>query len=100
MTINVVVKCPLGIVVGADSLVTVVNAQGVVAQAWRHRKIFPLGGLSAAVLVNGSTVINGQIIEDIIAEFVTERGLNVREAVYDLETVSEWLADFVDDKIG
>jgi hypothetical protein len=77
MTINVVVKCPQGIVMGADSLLSIIAGDGIVSSIIPYNsKLFPVGnstaeGSSYAVgaLVNGANTAAGRTIEDIIQEF-------------------------------
>lgn len=100
MTINVAVKCPEGIVLGADSLVTMVGAdrRTPLAFASRYRKLFQVGKLPIGVTLNGDVSLRGgQTVEDIVAEFAERLGEPER---YSLESLTGRLRDFVRGKCG
>jgi hypothetical protein len=99
MTINIAVKCPEGIVLGADSLLTVRVgvATAPSAQVPGAKKLFQMGNAPAGVLLNGATAIKGQTIEDIIAEFSETLGGDTATN-FDLEVVANELKDFVTGK--
>jgi hypothetical protein len=70
MTINVVIKCPDGIVMGADSLVTIQHESGdITSMVPFFAKLFEIKKYSAAAMINGRGSIGGRTLEDIIAEF-------------------------------
>lgn len=77
MTINVAVKCPEGIVLGCDSLTTIIDDSGNIITAIPYTsKLFSLGDskkpgkeFSVAVMTNGFNSIGGTRIEDIIEEY-------------------------------
>lgn len=80
MTINVAVKCPGGLVLGTDSLVSVVRDGGGEGEAPRalalvphHRKLFQLGRLQAGVLLNGDISVRGRRVEDMLTEFANQQ---------------------------
>ncbi len=100
MTINVALKCPQGIVMGADSLVTLFGQDPTrpVALMPRYRKLFPLGALKAGAMLNGDVALsNGRMVEDVIAEYV--EGLDATKP-YALKTLGRALATFIDDAVG
>jgi hypothetical protein len=77
MTINVAIKCPEGIVMGADSLVTISTDDGAVASIIPYySKLFKIGdgndpkkSYAAGAMLNGAGSIVGRTIEDILSEF-------------------------------
>ena len=80
MTINVVIKCPDGIVMGADSLVSLVASDDTISSIIPYyNKLFPIGNsidstgnFAAGAMLNGAGSIGGRTIEDIIDEFGEE----------------------------
>jgi len=81
MTINVAIKCPDGIVMGADSLVSLVASDGgsISSIIPYYNKLFPIGisqntldNFAAGAMLNGAGSIGGRTIEDIISEFGEE----------------------------
>lgn len=100
MTINVAVKCPEGIVLGTDGLITLFGktSRTPVAFASRYKKLFRVAGLPIGVMLNGDvTISSGQTFEDIVAEF-GER--YVGAVSFDLEAITVALRDFVLQKVG
>jgi hypothetical protein len=100
MTINVAVKCPEGVVLGTDGLITLfgANKQVPVAFASRYKKLFQIGALPVGVMLNGDVAIHrGQTFEDIVAEFGEQAG---DRAQFDLRELVGELARFVTDKVG
>lgn len=77
MTINVVVKCPEGLVLGSDSLTTITDNYGNIVSAVPYTsKLFSLGmegdrdkSFAVGALINGVHSIGGVLVEDIIEEF-------------------------------
>ena len=78
MTINVIVKCPQGIVMGADSLLSIGStADGIVSSIIPYNsKLFPIGNFAtegsnyaAGALLNGANSVAGRTVEDILQEF-------------------------------
>ncbi len=108
MTINVAVKCPDGVVLGTDSLVSVMASDpapgvGTVAPrafATNYRKLFQIGRLPVGVLLNGQTAIRGQTVEDIIAEFALSTGATREDITFDLREVTDQLLEFINGKLG
>lgn len=103
MTINVAVKCPEGIVLGADSLISVTRPTTqppeLVAHVSGAKKLFSLGALPAGVLLNGGTMINGETIDDILVQFI-EEPIDINPGQFRLRETVEKLASFVTAKIG
>jgi hypothetical protein len=71
MTINVVIKSPMGVIMGADSLVTIRGGVegGIGATIPFYPKVFSLEPFAAGVTLSGYGSIGGRTIEDIIEEF-------------------------------
>lgn len=70
MTINVVIKCPDGIVMGADSLVTIQQETGEITSIVPYfTKLFEIKRFAAAAMINGRGSIGGRTLEDILSEF-------------------------------
>src|SRR5688500_277615 len=77
MTINIAVKCPEGIVLGADSLTSVVgDEENIISSIPYVSKLFSLGdspirekAFPVGVMINGFNSIDGIRVEDIIEEF-------------------------------
>ena len=78
MTINIAVKCPEGIVLGSDSLTTILddNTGNIVSSIPFSSKLFSLGDSSnkdnnfaVGAMINGFNSIGGIRVEDIIEEF-------------------------------
>lgn len=80
MTINIVVKCPEGLVLAADSLTTITdNSNNIVSSVPYVSKLFPLGdsntrdeAFPVGVMINGLNSVGGIRLEDIIEEFHEE----------------------------
>ena len=99
MTINVAIKCPEGVVLGTDGLITLFgrDKQVPLAFASRYKKLFQVAQLPIGVMLNGDIAIyRGQTFEDIVAEFGEERS---SVATFDLREVTGELRDFVRAKI-
>lgn len=101
MTINVAVKCPEGIVLGADSLVTLMGSDGrAMGFVPLTRKLFALGKLPAGVLMNGDIATgSGATVEEIITEFA-EQKCDPAGPSFDLERVVRDLRDFMAAQAG
>ena len=77
MTINIVVKCPEGIVLGSDSLTTILDDSGnIISSVPYVSKLFSLGdstnkdsAFPVGVMINGTNSIGGVRVEDVIEEF-------------------------------
>lgn len=77
MTINIAVKCPEGIVLGSDSLTTILDDSGnIISSVPYVSKLFSLGdstirdsAFPIGVMINGTNSIGGERVEDIIEEF-------------------------------
>jgi hypothetical protein len=77
MTINVAIKCPEGVVMGADSLVTIATDTGSVASTIPYySKLFkiespgdPKKGYAAGAMLNGFGEVGERTVEDILEEF-------------------------------
>lgn len=109
MTLNVVVKCPDGVVMGADSLLTMRNEDGEVTMVIPYySKLFPLSSPSknrgnrssnvesyaAGVTINGDTDCAGRPIPDMIEEFI-ETYEDQPSDDYSLETLAQDLAKYI-----
>ena len=100
MTINVAVKCPEGIVLGTDGLITLFGRtrQTPVAFASRYKKLFQVAHLPIGVMLNGDvTISGGQTFEDVVAEFGE---LHAGVATFDLQVMTGALRNFVLQKVG
>lgn len=94
MTINVAVKCPDGIIMGADGLVTIPGLEegSVGSMVPYFTKLFEIKGFSAAAMINGTGSIGGRTIEDIVAEFgETPEGQDSQN--YSLKELAEKLGE-------
>ena len=69
MTINVVVKCPDGVVLCADSLVTISAGAPPISLVPYYDKLFRIGDYAAGAMLNGAGSIGGRTIEDLVFEF-------------------------------
>jgi hypothetical protein len=96
MTINVAVKCPDGIIMGTDSLVTLATDDGTVSSIIPYySKLFSLGNFThsdnnyaAGAMLNGAASIAGRTIEDMIVEFVEEYPKVQQSDSYSLQQLS------------
>lgn len=107
MTINVLVKCPEGIVLGADSLVSLTvrgeessKKEEVAALITDVRKIFQIGRLPVGVLLNGVTAVQGQTVEDILAEYAEKLSPDIKDGPFKLGDVAQGLGQFVQTKFS
>jgi len=77
VTINIAVKCPEGIVLGADSLTTITDDSNSILSSIPYvSKLFSLGdspvrnkAFPVGVMINGLNSVGGIRVEDIIEEF-------------------------------
>ena len=69
MTINVAVKCPDGIVMCADSLVTISAGGSPISLIPYYDKLFSIGDYAAGAMLNGAGSIGGSTIEDLVLQF-------------------------------
>lgn len=77
MTINIAIKCPEGIVLGADSLTSILGDEDKIVSSIPYvSKLFSLGdspirdkAFPVGVMINGLNSIDGIRVEDIIEEF-------------------------------
>lgn len=70
MTINVVVKCANGLVLGTDSLASISVAGQIRYLDYYTNKLFAFRDYPVGALLNGAGGIDGHPIEDLINEFV------------------------------
>lgn len=100
MTINVAVKCPDGIVMGADGLVTIPGLEpGTMASMVPYfTKLFEIKRYAAGAMINGTGSIGGRTIEDVIAEF-NEDATKIDIKNYSLEDVSRRLGKMINNAI-
>ena len=94
MTINIAVKCPQGIALGTDSLVTLLTKDGL-ATAFSpfYRKLFRLGSLPVGIMLNGDIATGrGHTFEDVISEFAET---SAAAGAYDLSELTLKLRDFI-----
>jgi hypothetical protein len=96
MTINVAVKCPDGIVIGADGLVTIPGLEpGTMASMVPYfTKLFEIKKYAAGAMINGTGSIGGRTVEDIISEF-NENVPESDSSNYSLEEVSRRLGTMI-----
>jgi hypothetical protein len=97
MTINVAVKCPDGVVLGVDSLVTVSTGGAPISLVPYVTKLFPLGEYAAGAMVNGVGSIGGRDVQTIIADFADTH--DAPEDDYSLRGLAESLRDYVKEEI-
>lgn len=97
MTINVVVKCPDGVVLCADSLVTISAGGPPISLVPYYDKMFPIGGYAAGAMLNGAGSIGGRTIEDLILEFGDAETTPTDN--YNLQTLAQALAAFIQTQI-
>ena len=101
MTINVAIKCPDGVVMGADSLVSLVASDNSISSIIPYyNKLFPIGNsinptdnYAAGAMLNGAGSIGGRTIEDIIAEFGEEYPKTYQVNNYSLKQLTINLGD-------
>src|SRR5206468_7005245 len=101
--INVVVKCPEGIVLGSDSLTTITDSSGnIVSSVPFTSKLFSLGdstiggkGFPVGAMINGFHSIGGIRVEDIIEEFQEKYSNEHSSDEYKVATMGEELAKHI-----
>jgi hypothetical protein len=100
MTINVAIKCPEGIVMGADSLVSIPSETGGISTIIPYySKLFkienpsdPKRSYAAGAMLNGDGQIGHRTIEDIILEFGEEYPKVQQTDNYNLRQLTQDLA--------
>ena len=98
MTINVAIKCPDGIVMGSDSLITISSGVVVSSIIPYYNKLFfrksfeKSNNYMAGAMVNGDSAMGGRNIEDIIYEFVEECRKNILQIITSLKEITIRLA--------
>ncbi len=97
MTINVAVKCPDGIVLGADGLVTISAAGPAISLVPYYAKLFPVGAYAAGAMLNGAGSIAGREIQTIVADF--SKLYEAPEDDYSLAGLAHSLRDYVQQEI-
>ena len=103
MTINIAVKCPEGIVLGADSLTTITDNTGtIVSSVPFTSKLFSFSdspknekNFAIGVMINGINSIGGVRVEDIIEEFeeIYRNKFSIDE--YDVANMAKGLNDHI-----
>ncbi len=97
MTINVAVKCPDGVVLGADSLVTISTSGAPIALVPFYTKLFPVGSYAAGAMLNGAGAVGGRDIQTLVADFA--ESYEAPDNNYSLAALAEGLRDFVQHEI-
>lgn len=97
MTINVAVKCPDGVVLGADGLVTIAADGEPISLMPFYTKLFPLGDYAAGAMLNGAGAIGGRDVQTILTDFAETVDAPVDN--YSLGRLVQALRDFVQDEI-
>jgi hypothetical protein len=103
MTINIVVKCPEGLVLGSDSLTTITDNSGnIVSSIPYTSKLFSLGiegtqdkSFAVGALINGFHSIGGIRIEDIIEEFEEIYANTHSSSDYEVSDLAEKMANHI-----
>jgi hypothetical protein len=97
MTINVAVKCPEGVVLGADGLVAISAGGPPIALVPYYTKLFPMGDYAAGAMLNGAGAIGGREVETIVSDFAAQHGSPPED--YALGGVAQALLDYVQEEI-
>jgi hypothetical protein len=97
MTINVAVKCPDGVVLGADGLVTITSGGPPISLVPYYTKLFPIGGYAGGAMLNGAGSIGGRDIETIVSDFAVL--YDSPEENYALGELARALRDYVQEEI-
>jgi hypothetical protein len=97
MTINVAVKCPDGVVLGADSLVTISAGGPALALVPYYNKLFPVGDYAAGAMLNGAGAVGGRDIQTVVADFAGS--YEGAPNNYSLAALAQALRDFVQHEI-
>jgi len=102
VTINVVIKCVDGIVLGADSLMTLRQGseKRTIAVLPFHSKLLGLGGMPIGVMLNGQVTTPTTTAKAAIRGFVETETEKYAGRSYSVEEVATHLRDYIDDKIG
>lgn len=103
MTINIAVKCPEGIVLGADSLTTITDNTGnIVSSVPFTSKLFSFSdspknekNFSIGAMINGINSIGGIRVEDIIEEFEEIYRNKISLDGYDVANMAKDLNDHI-----
>jgi hypothetical protein len=103
MTINIAVKCPEGIVLGSDSLTTILddNTGNIVSSIPFTSKLFSLGdsqkddNFAVGAMINGFNSIGGIRVEDIIEEFEEIYSNKFSSDEYNVSHMSKELANHI-----
>ncbi len=98
MTINFAVKCPDGVVLCADSLVTIAAGGPPISIIPYYDKLFPVGAYAAGAMLNGVGSIQGRTIEDIVYEFGQTHPAPTDD--YSLRGIAQDLGNTVQSLIG
>ncbi len=93
MTINVAVKCPDGLALCADSLVTISEGGSPISIVPFSGKLFSIGEYAAGAMLNGAGSIAGRTIEDFVLQFGQNRPFPVDD--YGLRQLAEDLGNFI-----
>jgi len=97
MTINVAVKCPDGVVLGGDSLVTIASGETPIALVPYYTKLFPVKRYAAGAMLNGAGAVGGRDIETIVSDFSDAH--DAPETNYSLGELALGLRDYVQHEI-
>jgi hypothetical protein len=97
MTINVAIKCPDGVVLGADGLVTISAGGPPISLVPYYAKLYPVGDYAAGAMLNGAGSIGGKDIQTIVSDFA--QLYDVAEEDYSLELLARALKDYIQEEI-
>lgn len=97
MTINVAIKCPSGVVLGADGLVTISAGGPPISLVPYYAKLFALGDYAAGAMLNGAGSIGGRDVQSIVSDFAET--CDAPEDDYSLEFLARALRDHVQKEI-
>jgi hypothetical protein len=97
MTINVAIKCPDGVALGADGLVTISAGGPPISLVPYYRKLFPVGEYAAGAMLNGAGAIGGTDVQSIISDFA--RAYDAPEEDYSLGVLAQALRDYIQEEI-
>lgn len=97
MTINVAIKCPDGVVLGADGLVTISAGGPPLSLVPYYAKLFPVGEYAAGAMLNGTGSIGGRDIQTIVSDFA--QAYDAPEEDYSLGSLAQTLRDYMQDEI-
>ncbi len=97
MTINVTIKCPDGIVLCADSLVTISAGGPPISLVPYYDKLFPIGDFAAGAMLNGAGGIGGRTIEDLVLDFSESHAQPTND--YSLRQLAQDLGAFIQNEV-